>query len=258
MNENMGILKKDYGVDQIEPEVTHCGIEGLVSVQARQIIEETDWLISIAKNSELVRGVVGWVDLRDERKLGEQLERLKNENYLKGVRHVVHDEPDDNFILGKKFNEGIRTLLPTKLVYDILIFAKHLPNTIQFVDQHPNQVFVVDHIAKPTIRSAEFDATWAKNLKELSKRKNVWCKFSGVVTEVRDPAWDLKSIKPYWDVAIESFGPERLMYGSDWPVCLLRSEYVRWAETVEELTKSLSESESARFWGGNATEAYNL
>lgn len=257
IDEEKAVLKRDFGPRDLDAVIQPAGIGGVVSVQARQIVEETKWLIGIAEQTEIVKGVVGWLPLAasDAR---EHIEEWSHSHYLKAVRHVVQDEPDDAFILGKAFNEGIAHLKDYGLVYDILIFAKHLENTIQFVDQHPDQAFVLDHIAKPTIRAAEFDASWEKNMRELGKRSNVTCKFSGVVTEVRDETWTAELLRPYWDVALDAFGSKRLMYGSDWPVCLLRSGYGKWVDTVRQLSNGLTTTEQADFWGGNATRAYSL
>lgn len=144
------------------------------------------------------------------------------------------------------------------LVYDILIFARQLSPTIEFVDRHPNQPFVLDHIAKPTISSTEIDENWQLNIRELSHRENVTCKFSGLVTEVRDDEWSVDVLRPYWDTVVEAFGPERLMYGSDWPVCLLRTDYARWVSSVAELADQLSSVEQAQFWAGTAQKVYRL
>ena len=257
ITDDKAVLKRDFGAKDLLAVIEPAGIDGVVSVQARQTVEETKWLLEIAAENEFVKGVVGWVPLRDS-DAQVAIEDWSHHDNLKAVRHVVHDEPDDDFILGKEFNAGISHLKNYGLVYDILIFAKHLPNTIEFVDQHPEQPFVVDHIAKPTIHADKFDEDWKKHFVELAKRPNVSCKFSGVVTEVRDETWDLDTIRPYWEVAVEAFGDKRLMYGSDWPVCLLKSEYARWVEAVKELAGQLSESEQVEFWGGTAARVYNL
>lgn len=202
-------------------------------------------------------GVVGWVPLVSDR-VDEHLEPLHQHELLRGVRHVVHDEPDDRFLLREDFNRGVARLLGYGLTYDILIFAKHLSATIEFVDRHPHQTFIVDHIAKPTIKRTAFDQQWAEGIKQLAKRDNVWCKFSGVVTEVRDESWSIEMIQPYWETALEAFTANRLMFGSDWPVCLLRSSYERWCGVVEELAGKLSQEEQLKFWSSNAIEAYGL
>lgn len=253
----MSALRKDFGPSQLQAAAGPHGVEKVVSVQARQTLEESDWLLSIAERTDLVAGVVGWVPLASA-DVQESIERLSHADKFCAVRHVVQDEPDDAFILGKEFNRGITLLKDYGLVFDILIFAKHLENSIKFVDAHPEQHFVLDHIAKPTIRAAELDAKWAKYIAELAKRENVTCKFSGVATEVRDESWDLETVRPYWDVTLEAFGPSRLMYGSDWPVSLLRTEYSLWIETVQTLASSLSENEQQHFWCETAKLAYRL
>ena len=170
----------------------------------------------------------------------------------------MHDEPDDAFILRPDFNDGIRNLARHDLVYDILIFAKHLDNTIRFVDMHPNQPFVVDHIAKPVIRAGAFDQQWANGIRELAKREHVFCKLSGMVTEVRGGAWDSTLLQPYFETVLEAFGPDRLMFGSDWPVCLLGASYVEWVRAVEKMTSTLSASEQKAIWSGTARRFYGL
>ncbi|MCA9191925.1 MAG: amidohydrolase family protein [Planctomycetales bacterium] len=258
IQDHMAVLKRDFLPSDLVEAVSDTGITGVISVQARQTVEETEWLLSLAGGqNSIVDAVVGWVPLAAP-DVQAELERLTHDSRLRAVRHVVHDEPDDDFILGTEFNRGIETLKRYNLVYDILIFGKHLRQTIKFVDQHPEQPFVLDHIAKPTIRAGKFDEEWAKLFKELAKRPHVSCKFSGVVTEVRDPSWTIDLLRPYWDTAWQAFGDGRLMYGSDWPVCLLRSEYQQWIQTVEALSGGLSPTELQSFWSGAATKAYNL
>lgn len=254
---SMQILRQNYGPNELEPEITHSGIDAVISVQARQTTEETEWLLGIAEQNSFVVGVVGWLPLASP-DIGEHLSQYSEGSLLKGIRHVVHDEPDDAFILGTDFNRGVGQIKTHGMVYDILIFAKHLENTIKFVDQHPEQPFVLDHIAKPTIQEAEFHDAWKQSISELAKRPNVACKFSGVATEVKDKVWTVEMIKPYWDVVWEAFGSERLMFGSDWPVCLLRTPYVTWVDAVTELAIGLSEAEREAFWGGNAERIYKL
>ncbi len=218
----MSVLKRDFLPGDLATEIQQAGIDGVVSVQARQSVEETGWLIGLAAEHDFIQGVVGWVPLASP-DAQSSLERLGPSPWLKAVRHVVQDEPEDTFILGQKFNRGVSLLKEFDLVYDILIYAKHLAHSTTFVDQHPDQTFVLDHIAKPTIQAAEFHQKWADEFRELARRERVYCKFSGVVTEIRDQTWSVDSIRPYWDVALEAFGFSRLMFGSDWPVCLLRS-----------------------------------
>jgi L-fuconolactonase len=258
MGEAAGALKHDFLIPELELIAKANEISGFVSVQARQTIEETQWLLELAERCELIRGVVGWFDLQDAELLGLQIKQFSSCRLLKGVRHVVQDEPDDEFILGTAFNRGVEALASTDWVYDILIFGKHLANTIKFVDLHPNQTFVLDHIAKPTVATGQFDQKWATEIRELAKRSNVACKFSGVATEVRDANWDVSTIRPYWEVMLEAFGSRRIMFGSDWPVCLLRTEYNRWKSSVGQLASSLSQDEQQAFWSANASRIYRL
>lgn len=255
----MDVLRRDFGPYALQEATGDSGITGAISVQARQSLAENTFLLANARQSTLIQGVVGWVPLQDALEtLCPLLEQLVVEEKFVGVRHVVQDEPDDRFLLGPEFNRGIAQLRNYQLVYDLLIYARQLPAAMEFVDRHPEQIFVLDHIAKPTIAAAEFDVQWARDLPELARRPNVYCKFSGVVTEVRDSQWDLATIRPYWDLALEAFGSQRLMYGSDWPVCLLKATYRQWIELVEQLAAELSPLEQAMFWHQNASHAYNL
>jgi len=170
----------------------------------------------------------------------------------------VQDEDDDRFILGTDYNRGVSQLAMHDLVYDVLIFAKQLPASIEFVDQHPNVQMVLDHIAKPTITADSFDNAWEINFRELAKRENISCKFSGVVTEVRGETWSIDQIQRYWDVALEAFTPDRLMFGSDWPVCLLKTGHTQWLETVQQLASDLSVTEQNKIFSTNAIRDYNL
>lgn len=253
----MAVLRRDFLYPDLHEEMIARDVVGVVSVQARQTIAETHDLLEIAQSNPGVLGVVGWVPLASD-SIESELEKLAGQSLLKGVRHVVQDEPDNEFILGKEFNRGVSKLADTGLVYDILIFARQLAPSIKFVDQHPDQPFVLDHIAKPTIVEKDFDSDWATHLRELGRRENVMCKFSGVATEVRDAEWSVDTMRPYWDVALDSFGAKRLMFGSDWPVCLLRTQYARWVDVVTELASELSPSEQNAFWHDNAVKAYGL
>ncbi len=257
ISEELTVLKRDFLPVDLKPLMAKNTIDGCIAVQARQTIEETEWLLEISDANSAVKGVVGWVPLCTS-ECSASLDRFSESSNLVGVRHVIHDEVDDDFILRRDFNEGIRELGSRKLVYDILIFEKHLPQTIQFVDQHPNLKFVVDHIAKPKICASKFDSAWAENILELSKRTNVACKLSGMVTEVIDSKWDSHLLKPYFDTVLEAFGPDRLMAGSDWPVCLLRAEYTQWHQTIRSMIKSLSEDEQSNILGLNACRIYNI
>jgi L-fuconolactonase len=257
MSEAHAVIRRDFLSADLDAVLDESGIDGTVAVQARQMTKETDFLLGIADANPRVRAVVGWVPLCENG--GEPfLERYAAHPKLAGVRHVVHDEPDDNFILRGDFNEGIRNLAKYGLRYDILIFWNHLPQTIEFVDRHPNQPFVVDHIAKPRIVSGNFDFEWATGIRELAKRPHVSCKVSGMLTEVRGETWDLDLLRPYFDTVYEAFGPQRVMFGSDWPVCLLRSSHTTWTRVCADLTSTLSADEQSAFWGGNAAKFYGF
>lgn len=251
------VLKRDYGPRDLEEALAGTGVTGTIAVQAQHAVAEAEWLLRLAGEHPVIKGVVGWVPLASPRVEGE-LERLSADPLLKGVRHIVHDEPDDAFILRDDFNRGISRIERFGLVYDVLIFARHLPHAIRFVDRHPRQPFVVDHIAKPVITADRFDDAWARGIRAMAERPHVTCKLSGVVTEVRDPAWSVEVIRPYIDVALEAFGADRLMFGTDWPVCRLRCEYAGWVHAVEELVRALSQDEQRAIWAGTATRVYGL
>jgi L-fuconolactonase len=257
MGDAHAAIRRDFLSAELDAALEESGIDGSVVVQARQMVEETEFLLGIADANPRIRGVVGWVPLCE---MGGEpvLEKYAAHSKLVGVRHVVHDEPDDDFLLRPDFNEGIRNLAEYGLRYDILIFWKHLPQTIRFVDMHPDQPFVVDHIAKPRIAAGSFDHEWAAGLRALAKRENVSCKVSGMLTEVRGETWDIDLLRPYFDTVYEAFGPQRVMFGSDWPVCLLRSSHADWTRICENLTISLTPDEQAAFWGGNAARIYQL
>ncbi len=257
ISDQMLPLKADFLLPELQQTAAESSIDGFVSVQARQSLQETDDLLAMAETEPLIAGVVGWVPLAAP-EIGQTLERLGDQKFLKGVRHVVQDEEDDRFILGTDFNRGVSQLKTHNLVYDVLIFAKQLPASIEFVDQHPNLQMVLDHIAKPTITADAFDNAWEMNFRELAKRGNISCKFSGVVTEVRGETWSIDQIQRYWDVALEAFTPDRLMFGSDWPVCLLKTGHTQWLETVQQLASDLSVTERSKIFSTNAIRDYNL
>jgi len=257
ISDAMPLLKRDYGVADLDEAVAGTGVTGTVAVQAQHAVGETEWLLRLAREHSLIRGVVGWVPLVSPG-VAADLERLAADPGLKGVRHIVHDEPDDAYVLRDDFNRGVSALERFGLVYDVLIFARHLPNALAFVDRHPRQPFVVDHIAKPVIAAGRFDIAWAQGIRALGERPHVTCKLSGIVTEVRDAEWSVELIRPYVEVALEAFGPNRLMFGTDWPVCRLRCEYGAWVDAVSALLATLSEEEQQATWSGTATRVYGL
>lgn len=255
--DDKAVLRRDYVAEDLSAIVTPLGITQTVVVQARQTIEETEWLLDLSRPSDLISAVVGWLPLASPN-IREHLERFAQQSKLKSLRHVVQDEPDPKFFEAPQFNAGIALLGEYGLAYDILIFGHQLPMTIEFVDRHPEQRFILDHIAKPRINADRFDAQWAHHFRELSKRENVVCKFSALTTEVTQPTWSIQTLRPYWDVALEAFGPQRFMFGSDWPVALLRTDYARWLETVQVLAADLSPSEQHALFYQTASDAYRL
>lgn len=249
-------LRRDFLPHDLKPELDAAGIDGVVSVQSRQTIEETEVLLDYAARHSFIRGVVGWVPLADPA-VGDELARLAANPGLKAVRHVVQDELDDDFILGAEFNRGVGLLREFDLVYDILIHERHLPQTIQFIDRHAEQVFVLEHIGKPRIRDGSF-AGWREAVARVAERPTVTCKISGMVTEADLLDWTEQQLQPYLEAVLESFGPRRLMFGSDWPVCLLGCSYERWVGIVSEFLSRLSDAEQAQIFGQTATDIYKL
>lgn len=257
IGEGMAVLRRDYLAPDLEAVLAGTGVDRTILVHAQQRIDETAWMLDVARSSPRIAGVVGWVPLTDPG-VDDTLGALAADPRFRGVRHIVHDEPDDDYLLRDDFNGGVARLRGHGLVYDVLIFAKHLPQAVAFVDRHPDQPFVVDHLAKPRIRAGAFDHEWADGLRRLGERPQVTCKLSGMVTEVRDAAWTPALLQPYVDVALEAFGPSRLMFGTDWPVCRLRCEYGTWVDTVRAFVGPLSADERAAILGGTAARIYGL
>jgi L-fuconolactonase len=254
---SMQVLRQDYLLDELREVARQSGVHGFVSVQARQSVQETLDLLRLADIEPLIRGVVGWLPLASP-KVGELLDQFRGFAKLKGVRHVVQDEPDDRFLLNPDFNRGVDQLAVRGLVYDILVFARQLDASIAFADRHPDVPMVLDHIGKPAIRHGQVDAQWELGFRELAKREHVLCKFSGLATEVRDEQWTLDTFRPYWDIALEVFTPSRLMFGSDWPVCLLRTGHHQWVDSVAALARELSPTEQADLFANTAVRFYRL
>jgi L-fuconolactonase len=256
IGDDMHVIRRNFLPSDLLVNLRAAGIVGTIAVQVRQTVQETEWLLQLSDAHDFIRGVVGWVPL-GEPTLNAVLERVCQHRQLKGVRHVIHDEPDDEFILRANFNRGIQQLQRFGLVYDVLIFERHLPQAIEFIDRHPGQIFVIDHVAKPRIRIKEM-SPWRERIIELAQRDNVYCKISGMVTEASWTEWKPEDLKPYFDVVLAAFGARRLMFGSDWPVLLVASSYSLWAETVQKFISHLSSTEQDRILGGTATEVYGL
>jgi L-fuconolactonase len=256
MANGMEGLRRDFLIEDLRAVTAEVGVTGTIVVETERAGEETGWLSQVAASDDLIRGVVGWAPLTSPAVVAE-LERIASLPKMKAIRHPIHDESDDQFLLRDDFNRGVAALKQFDLRYDILIFERHLPQTIQFVDRHPDQVFILDHVAKPLIRDRVF-SPWRENMRELARRSNVYCKVSGMVTEADWHTWSDKVVSPYIEAVVEAFTPNRLMFGSDWPVMTLASSYGRWMATIQSAIAQLSVTEKERILGGTAVEAYGL
>jgi L-fuconolactonase len=256
IGEGMERLARDYLPADLAPLLTAEGIAGSVAVQARQTIEETRWLLGLAATHPAILGVVGWIDLRSS-EVGEQLREFAANPRFVGVRHVVQSEPDVRFLLGEAFVGGLRQLHGFGLTYDLLLIPPQLPAAVELAGIMPEQPFVLDHLAKPLIKPGRLDP-WQADLRALARHPNVSCKLSGLVTEAAWQGWKRADFAPYLEVALEAFGPKRLMIGSDWPVCLLAAEYPDVVGIVTDFIARLSDSEQALILGGTASRFYGL
>ena len=256
ISEAMPAIRRDFLPRDLKPLLEAAGFQASVAVQARQSLEETRWLLELADASEQIAGVVGWVELCSKDALG-QLEQFAHNPKFVGVRHVVQDEPDDAFMLREDFREGLALLSEFGLIYDLLLHPRHLPVAAKLVAEFPEQRFVLDHLAKPYIADGRIER-WGEDLRVLARFPNVGCKLSGMVTEAKWGAWTHADFTPYLDAALEAFGPDRLMIGSDWPVCLLSGNYAATMGIVMEYIEKLSEGEQAAILGGTCARVYRL
>ena len=249
-------LQRDFLPSHINKELKRNDIDFCVSVQARQTLQETKWLLELAQNNSFIKGIVGWVDLKSnfvEKDL-EQFAAYKN---FKGVRHVLQDEDDDRYMLQPDFKQGLRKLEKYGLTYDILIYARQIKYACALVSELPQQKFIVDHLAKPLIKEGKIEA-WKKDMQELAKADNVFCKLSGMVTEANWNSWKQEDFVPYMETILGIFGPNRLLFGSDWPVCTVAAKYEQVLGIATNFIHSLSQAEQAHIMGQNAIDFYNL
>jgi L-fuconolactonase len=256
MDDQMTVLQHDHLPVDLDAAQADLWFDGSVAVQARQSLEENKWLLELSNSNPRIRGVVGWVDLQSD-EVNAQLAQFANHSRFVGVRHVVQDEPDDNFMLRAEFVHGISRLEDFGLTYDILIYPRQLPAAISLVKQFPKQAFVLDHIAKPLIK-AGVQEPWAQQIRELAEYPNVYCKISGMVTEADWSSWKPEDFQPYLEVVLEAFGPERLMIGSDWPVCRLAGEYTPVMQLAIDFMQAHSAKHMDAFLGGNALAFYGI
>jgi L-fuconolactonase len=232
VTDNMAVLRRDYLPDELARELAENGMDASIAVQSSQSEKGTSFLLNLAVMHSKIAGVVGWVDLRAPN-VRERLREYSRYEKLRGFRHIVQAEPDDRFLLREDFLRGLACLKEFHFTYDILIYPQQLPAAIELVKRMPEQPFVVDHIAKPLIKAREIDS-WARQMRELAAGPNVFCKVSGLVTEADWSHWRPDDFKPYLDVVFEAFGPDRLMFGSDWPVCLIAGTYSQVKQLIED------------------------
>ena len=256
INDQMETLKRNYLPRDLEPLLQRANFDGSIAVQARQSLEETRWLLQLAENHTFIKGVVGWVDLCDD-KLDNQLQELAGMSKLSGIRHVLQDEPDDEFMLRTEFCRGISRLQEFDMTYDLLILPKHLPIAQRLVKVFPRQPFVLDHIAKPSIAKG-LTEPWREDILRLADFPNVHCKLSGMVTEAKWRQWRPEDFHTYLDTILEAFGPDRLMIGSDWPVCTLSASYEATLQIVVDYIGRLSVTEQGAILGENCARFYGI
>lgn len=255
IDDSLQALRRDFLLDDLRTALSTAHVDGTIAVQARQTLAETRWLLALARGDSPVLGVVGWLPLASP-DFPTLLDEFASEPALKGLRHVVQAEPA-GFLDGPDFNRGLSALRGTGLVYDLLVYPGQLAETTRFVDRHPDQSFVLDHLAKPDIRHNGI-VPWSTAIRELARRPNVTCKLSGMVTEADPQHWTAAQLRPYFEVVLEAFGPSRLMIGTDWPVLTVACTYGRWWGIVESWVAALSEAEQSAILGGTATHVYSL
>jgi L-fuconolactonase len=254
----MSTLRRDFLPGESAREMAGVGFDACVAVQARQTLDETRWLLALADANRSIAGVIGWIDLQaGAHAVRAQLKSFAKCPRLVGVRHIAQSEPDDRFLLGTQVLEGMAVLAEFGLAFDILIYRRHLPVAAELVSRFPQQRFVLDHLAKPAIRDREIDS-WAREIRQLAAHTNVFAKVSGLVTEADRSRWTRDDIRPYLDVAFDAFGWQRLMIGSDWPVCTVAAEYATTMQVVLDYVASRPACEQEAVLGGNAQRFWNL
>jgi len=256
ISDKLARIRRDYLPADLKPELEKFKLDGSIVVQARSSLTESRWLLNLADHYPCILGVVGWLDLLSE-KVEDQLAEFSKHPKFVGVRHIVQDEPDDQFMLRPEFRRGIGRLKQFKLTYDILIYPKQLPAAIKLVEKYPEQKFVLDHLAKPFIKTGEL-SPWRERIRELAKFENVCCKVSGMVTEAKWNEWKPSDFRPYLDVVFEAFGEDRLMFGSDWPVCLLSGSYEQVFGIVGDYLSQLPGNATRKVMGENAALFYGI
>lgn len=256
IDDSMSILKQDYLPADLEPQLAGSNVTGTIAVQARQRLEETRWLLELAGRHRFIKGVVGWFDICSD-DLQSQLNEFTDDPKLVGARHVIHDEPEDDFMLRPEFITGMEKLVQYNLTYDLLLFPKHLKNALELVSLFPDQRFVLDHISKPLIKAGTMDP-WQEEITALASQPNVWCKISGLVTEADHEQWKYEDFVPYLDTVVESFGKDRIMLGSDWPVCRLAGEYHEVLDIPVRYFQNMGQADKEKIFSLNCMDCYEL
>jgi L-fuconolactonase len=256
MSPEVGVLYHDYLPPQLEPLLRERNVGKTMLVQASNSLAETYWLLSLSDRHRFIAGVVGWVDLKDP-EMEQELEVLTANPKFKGVRHLVESEPDDDWLIQADVLRGLQALEKLRVPYDLLVHTRHLKHVKTVAEVCPNLRLVIDHMAKPPIVSGEI-ADWARALREISAYPNVSCKLSGLVTEANLTSWTIEDLRPYVERALEFFGPGRMMFGSDWPVCLLAGSYAQVLETFQSLLADLTDEDRNRIFGENVQRFYRL
>lgn len=256
IDESMQVLRKNFLPEDLSPVLNQNSINRTIAVQADQSENETNFLLELADKNEWISGVVGWVNLMAP-DIEKKLEHFSSNKKLKGFRYIVQNEPDDNFILRENFQRGISLLKNYNFTYDILIYPHQLPAAIKLAERHPHQKFILDHIAKPYIKKNKTEP-WASGIKELAMNQNVFCKISGLITEADHKNWKKTDIYPYLDIVFNAFGYDRLLFGSDWPVCLLAGSYKQVINLIEDYMRNDSEENKEKVFGKNAISFYNI
>ena len=256
ISEDMSVLKKDYTPQVLKEILQKNGVSGCISVQAEQSESETKFLHSLALQNDFIKGIVGWVDLCSS-DVEERLEYFSGYSKLKGFRHIVQDEPDPNFMLRDSFKSGLGVLEKFGYTYDILIFPKQLHAALETVKSFPNLNFVIDHLAKPDIKTGAIEE-WELYIRRIAAFPNVYCKLSGMVTEADWKNWMYQDFVQYLNIVFEAFGVDRVMFGSDWPVCLLGGSYERIKGIIGQYIHNFTADDKAKVWGLNALNFYNI
>jgi len=256
IDESMVKLRRNFLPSHLNRELKRNGIDFCVTVQARQTLQETKWLLELSQNNPFIKGVVGWIDLKNN-SVRQDLEKFAAYKKFKGVRHLLQDEDDDRYMLQPDFKKGLSQLKKFDLTYDILIYPRHIKYACTLVYEFPHQKFIVDHLVKPLIKEGKIEL-WKKDIRKLAKADNVFCKLSGMVTEANWNSWKQEDFIPYMETLLEVFGPNRLLFGSDWPVCTVAAKYEQVLGIVTNFISSLSQAEQAHIMGQNAIDFYNL